>query len=413
MPATFNKKTKSWDNLSRTGGGSGFTASSELRGKPTKFDKQVRKNKKAQSVKIAGRDNYTSVGPTSPAATINRGKTAGVQQEFGQGSFGGGAGGSFNPAATSPVKLTQEDINNIVSNRDFNTQSDVYDQIIAGNYQIVADDDPERLAQKTPSIVLDPSMGSVTAANKLVSGGFNRLTQLVGTKNKLGVRFTINAKTIKNTKKVLKKYFKKNTLAIIGAWAGAVYLGKWGQAESTEPLGITMRKYLIPDARKTGNWTLVEEAQTARDELLDLPWWKEAVLWSPLSPTVGVVNKIKGAIYAVNIQDKVIEDMRIQDETGETDDEKWARVRQEEIDRDKASVDYYNEQKKLMVEWEREAQRNARNEDAAFWANERQKQLILEEKERKKIADFWNDYRKEVQKMQEDSRPSSLGFGLL
>ena len=110
--------------------------------------------------------------------------------------------------------------------------------------------------------------------------------------------------------------------------------------------------------------------------------------------------------------DKLAENKRIKEENGESDRDYWDRVREEEIAADKASVDYYNEQKKLMVEWEREAAIQARNEDAAFWRKEQERTRELEAKERKAIADFWTAYRKLEQKAQEERRPSNLNFGL-
>ena len=66
-----------------------------------------------------------------------------------------------------------------------------------------------------------------------------------------------------------------------------------------------------------------------------------------------------------------------------------------------------------MIEWQREAEINARLEDAAFWAKEAARQRELEEKDREAIADFWEAYRKQAQKYTEDTRPSKLNFGLL
>ena len=76
-------------------------------------------------------------------------------------------------------------------------------------------------------------------------------------------------------------------------------------------------------------------------------------------------------------------------------------------------VEHYNEQRKLQLQWEQEAKRDARNEDATFWARERAKQRKKEAEDRQAIADFWNAYRKASAKLAEDSRPSNLNFGLL
>ena len=105
--------------------------------------------------------------------------------------------------------------------------------------------------------------------------------------------------------------------------------------------------------------------------------------------------------------------MKIQIETGETDDEKWKRIKEEEAAQDKAAVDYYNSERKKMVKWEEEAADRDMKEDAAFWAREAAKQRKLEEEDRKAIAEFWMAYRKQALKYQMDNRPSNLKFGLL
>lgn len=268
----------------------------------------------------------------------------------------------------------------------------------------------------SPFMFVGPARAVTTAqaASRLARGGIERLSN-VGQVAKFTrtTEAALNSQTVKQTQSILSKVFSKRTLQMLGVWAGAVYLGKWGQAESTEPLSITMTKYLVPNAVETGNWSLVEEAQDARNELLDLEWWEEVALWSPISPLIGIPRKIEGAIAASKVQDKAIADIRQQQETGETNDERWERVRQEQAAQEKANIDYYNQERKKMLEWEREAAKQQRSEDAAFWRKEREKQRKKEEEDRKAIADFWLAYRKEMQKLADDSRPSNLNFGLL
>ena len=66
-----------------------------------------------------------------------------------------------------------------------------------------------------------------------------------------------------------------------------------------------------------------------------------------------------------------------------------------------------------MVRWEREATVAARNEDAAFWRREREKQRAAEAADRIAIAKFWQAYRKQAAKLAEDNRPSKLNFGII
>ena len=241
----------------------------------------------------------------------------------------------------------------------------------------------------------------------------------VGTLSKTGNvvnQFQANTKTAALTVKLFGKTFSAKTiLAVGGTIAGAassMFLGQWAQAEAPEPISIVMRD-VLKEAENTGNWELYNEAAEARSEITDLNMWKKILMWTPASVVIGITNKIKGAITGGVVMDKLAEDKQIQQESRETDDEMWARVRQEQADQDKAAVDYYNEQRKLQLKWEREAEKAGRNEDAKFWANEREKQMKMEEEDRKAIADFWQAYRKELAKINADNRPSNLNFGLI
>ena len=46
------------------------------------------------------------------------------------------------------------------------------------------------------------------------------------------------------------------------------------------------------------------------------------------------------------------------------------------------------------------------------WRNERAKQRQKEAEDREAIAKFWEAYKREMQKLAEDSRPSNLNFGM-
>lgn len=225
-----------------------------------------------------------------------------------------------------------------------------------------------------------------------------------------------NPKTAIQLDKIYKKFFGAKALAIyggIGGWIGAVGWGKWGVAEAVEGITFPISKFLIPEAQRTGDWTAVDEALLLAEEITDINIWEKILLWTPLSPFIGIPKKIEGAAAGVAILEQYAEDQKIQQENGETDDAKWERIREEEVAQDKFAVDYYNEERKKMVEWEAEARRQTRNEDAIFWQNERAKQFKMEAEDRQAIADFWTAYRKQSQKIAADNRPSNLNFGLL
>jgi len=361
----------------------------------------------------------------------------------------GGSGGTIGPASLSEKK-------GLIRSRL------PHNQLLQGAIEgITASNDPSRDIQTLPAVTgLGIGLGAVAgeaaglgkagkagrvtkqvAQSKLVAGGIEKLLE-VGKYSRPGAwskyaddalqaaqnagrsgslsKVTTNSKVIAQTKKILQNKFSKKVMLGAGAWAGAVFLGKWGQAESSEPMKIYKNKYLVPYAMETGDWSYVDEANEIADELIDQEWWKDVALWSPISPFVGIPLKIKGAAAALRVEKKWEADIKIQQETGESDDDKYARIRQEQLDADKAAVDYFNQERKKMLEFQRQAEVDARNADAVFWAKERRKQDKLEEKEREAIADFWSAYHKQEQDFINANRASdwnygssSLNFGLL
>ena len=199
---------------------------------------------------------------------------------------------------------------------------------------------------------------------------------------------------------------------VIAAAAASMFFGQWGLAEAPEPLTIAMRD-ILKEAERTGDWELYEEAKAARDEVMDLNLFETAVKWSPLSPLIGNAKKSEGLAAGAVVMDKLAADLRLQQETGSTDDEKWEKIRQEKLASEQFIIDYYNDQRKLQVSWELEAKEDQRDADAAFWAEEKEKQTKLEEEDRQAMADFWTAYRKEAVKVAAENRPSNLNFGLL
>lgn len=168
-------------------------------------------------------------------------------------------------------------------------------------------------------------------------------------------------------------------------------------------------------AYQASDWESYELGKEARDELLAEPeFWDKVKSYIPfVNLGVKLDDYREAAITAGTILDKLAEDKREAEVNGTSEADKWAKARQEERDDDRQAVLFYNEQRKLQLQWEREAERDQRNEDARFWRKEREAQAEKEAEDRKAIADFWEAYRKQAQKLRDDSRPSNLNFGLI
>ena len=227
---------------------------------------------------------------------------------------------------------------------------------------------------------------------------------------------TTNAQTGKTSVSLVKsKNLKKITLiaggaaAAVGAMIGTYPWAEWSQGEAREILGFSAQK-----AINTGDEQTILDFQEAQAEIVDQSKWEQIARLIPgTNIAVGFWNKARATAAQAKVNDKLMDDALIQLRTGESEDDKWTRVKEEEAQADRDSVDYYNDERRKLVDWEREADVNNRNDDAAFWKKERAKQDAAEKEERENQAAFWLEYRKAAQKLSEDTRPSNLNFGLL
>lgn len=218
--------------------------------------------------------------------------------------------------------------------------------------------------------------------------------------------YTVNANTLASTGSLLAKV--RITPAGAAILIGAI--GTYPFQGFIKEEALQTLSFGIKSAIQSGNLDLADEATAQVDEILNPSTWDQIISTIPYANVVAKLKDFYDAARTKNaIDKKIIEDMRM----GESEDEKWERLRQEEAEQNQAAIDYYNEQRKLIVQWELEAKQAQRDKDAAFWAAERAKQRKLEEEDRQAIADFWIAYRKEVYKLQQDNRPSNLNFGLL
>jgi len=239
-------------------------------------------------------------------------------------------------------------------------------------------------------------------------------------------RITEIANTITNPKSaglmtnILKKTFSGKALALMGGAASTIFLGKWGQAEAGEPLSIVMRD-VLKQAEATGDYTLYNEAKDARDEVTNLSAWEKILSNTPfISPFIGIPNKIQGAIKAGAIMDELAKQNQIAAETGESEDDKWARIDAERIEQKEqeriADEEYYVQVAKDAAK----AKADARKDDEAYWNNVIREREAYDTAKRTAEEKYWEDVRKanaEIKKQEaksyEDYGKSQLSFGLL
>jgi len=249
---------------------------------------------------------------------------------------------------------------------------------------------------------------AIAQAAKVGTSGISKVA--TGTAGKIAVNAATKAATTTWLSKLAA--FATNPTVIVSGLIGAI--GSYPFAGFIKEEALQTLGFGIRTATASGDIEGAEEAIALQKEILDPSMWDEIKNGIPYANVLNQLGDFyKSAETKLSIDEKMVSDMKTQIETGESDDDKWKRLRQEQADQEKANIDYYNQERKKMVEFEREAAKEARDADAKFWAKEREKQREKEEEDRKAIADFWQAYRKESAKIAEDNRPSKLNFGLI
>ncbi|RKX66040.1 MAG: hypothetical protein DRP42_03850 [Tenericutes bacterium] len=178
--------------------------------------------------------------------------------------------------------------------------------------------------------------------------------------------------------------------------------------------GMDKIGYARSDAREEGRQDLVDDLNALEDDILNPIGWDKVMSELPwLTAQAGTADNLEAAKAASEVYKQIDEDRRIQIENGETETDKWIRIKQQEQDQYETNAANYDEKAKQLFLWKQEAANADMVEDAAFWAKEHAKQKKLEEEDRKAIADFWLAYRKKSLEISDNNRPSKLNFGLV
>jgi hypothetical protein len=226
--------------------------------------------------------------------------------------------------------------------------------------------------------------------------------------------FVVNTKTKALTTSFVSKVVAemkkpKYVAGAIGAILSTYALSEWSLIEAKEGM-----IYNLKNALATGDPNVIAEYRKKSDEIFDQSLLEAIARAMPVSNLVyGFTKKSEALVAQKKVGDAIAANKIIQMTTGATDSQMWDKINAEKAAQEKANVDYYNSERKKMVLWEQEAARAGNKEEAAFWAKEKEKQRKLELENQKAVVDFWLAYKKESQKLSENSAPSKLNFGLI
>ena len=251
---------------------------------------------------------------------------------------------------------------------------------------------------------------------------FSRLTGGSSLARALAARgVEVNTKTAKLTAGFLSKIaaatktpaFVYTALAVIGTYPFTYFI----REEALQAIKGTYTGAII-----NGNFEQAQIAIDERNQILNPELWEKIITAFPFANSVKeLLDLFNTARIAVKIDQQVLDDLRIQEETEESEEDKWKRIRETELEQEKALSQMYTYEAKKLALWKSSLERKDMLQAAKFWEKEAAKQRELEAKDREAIAEFWINYRKEIQKIEEAGKPgsswnlgqSNLNFGLL
>lgn len=202
------------------------------------------------------------------------------------------------------------------------------------------------------------------------------------------------------------------SLGFTGAAAGLLLtsVGSYPFAGFIKEEALQTISFGLKVALENGDWEGAARAIALTEEILN-PGMSDRIKAG--IPFANILDQLDNFFEAARVKLAIDKKLFADLQTRETEDERWARIKKEEDDAMRAYKIWSLEQQKRFNDNEREARAQQRNEDAAFWAKESEKQRKLDEADRKAQADFWFEYRKRIAELSADSRPSRLNFGLL
>ena len=277
-------------------------------------------------------------------------------------------------------------------------------------------------------------------------------------KNLVKYPLQMNTKNAGRITKITDKIAKSVTWKSVLAGSAAIYIAQsfaketvggeifgefTGMEETDQNLGFPMAK-----AYELGMMDLFDELVAARREVLT-----EKTFWEKLKAKFPFVGAGEGldtyreeGNVAVDAWEKIGAEKRDRLENGTTVADQIRKGHEERMQGERDNIDYFNnerlrieeiiaENERLAAEEDaalreeeraarraedkaeaarrREEAKKVRDENAAFWAAEREKTRVREAQVRKELAEFWRVYHEESRKLAAEEIPSQLNFGLI
>jgi len=263
------------------------------------------------------------------------------------------------------------------------------------------------------SVVGNPLRTPITSVQKAgVTGKIGGLAIKPMTAQELAIAkmgFATNTKTSSLTTKFL-------TIAgfsLAGAMLLKEIIGTYPFSGFIKEEAIQTMSFGVTTAMRANDWDLAQEAINLNSEILT----KESTIvpWANVQQNLG--SFFDAARLKNKIDQEVLNQMKTQEENGETEEEKWERIDREREER-RAREKEEDERYYKNVEKERiKAKEEERKDDEKYWAKIQAEREKKEEEKRKADEKYWAAVRIENNKIYQSSKtyniPSNLNFGLL
>jgi hypothetical protein len=303
------------------------------------------------------------------------------------------------------------------------------------------DGTPLHLKELSPwdALAIMPT-GSIVKGAKLERGGVGLYSRELPGLAKLtpGIDTGVAANTLNN--KIVKSAAAKIATSVNWKVLGSIGLAVWvaekiiagvyggrnmGEFVGTEEIG-GLSSFVAWQALEAGDYEAYDKAATARDEILaNKTYWENFQSYIPeLNFANGLENYRSKGVVLAKIQDEIKEDKQLAEANKETPEQYWERVNAKEKQDYQDNIDYHTQAAKDLALYEsqliqkgqaatRTAEKKFYEEQARFFAEQRDLERQKEEEDRLAIAEFWINYRKLQQQAADDTRASNLSFGLL
>lgn len=231
------------------------------------------------------------------------------------------------------------------------------------------------------------------------------------------------------TKKLSDTWIGKLAIAA-GLSIGAVsiikdILGTYPFSGFIDQEAIQQTEFGFKLAYDSGNYDLAQQSIDFTRESLDEGFWNTTVSKIPIINTVESLQRYRdGVSLKVEINQKVLDDTLMSIENGESETDKWIRVRIEDLQREKEiALIHVQEQESIaeIIKQSREEERAATIEatkaqhkiQTEYWQRVHDENAQRREAERQAEADFQDAYWAAVFERRNDTQRSNLDFGLL